>query len=523
MKILKIFPFLALACALLFSQAGCAALGQRGQTITVLAGSELNDLTPMLDEIQQHTGVRLQFQFTGTLDGAEQIMAGTDADLAWFSHAKYLNLLPGSKEKVLAQEKIMLSPVVLGVKQSKAQAWGWVDRTDLTWKDVVDRASSGELHFAMTNPTSSNSGFSALVGVASALSGKGDALQEADIAAISPTLKDFFKGQALTAGSSGWLADQYVANQANLDGIINYESVLLGLNQGGKLQEPLVLVYPKEGIITADYPLMLLKEDKRAEYDKLVDYLRSADFQKEIMEKTLRRPVNNQVALSAAFPGQLLIELPFPSREEVVNALLFSYLNEQVKPSHTYYVLDTSGSMRGERMTDLMNAMDNLTGADQSLTGRFAMFRNREKVTILTFDTSVNGAADFEVDTNQPDSLNAIREHVHGFEADGGTAIFSALQSAYQLAEQARQQEPERIYSIVLMTDGENNNGISREEFEQYYQSNADLNGIRTFTILFGDANPDDLKAVAALTSGRMFDASQTALQTIFKEIRGYQ
>jgi Ca-activated chloride channel family protein len=241
------------------------------------------------------------------------------------------------------------------------------------------------------------------------------------------------------------------------------------------------------------------------------------------MEKTLRRPVNNQVALSAAFPGQLLIELPFPSREEVVNALLFSYLNEQVKPSHTYYVLDTSGSMRGERMTDLMNAMDNLTGADQSLTGRFAMFRNREKVTILTFDTSVNGAADFEVDTNQPDSLNAIREHVHGFEADGGTAIFSALQSAYQLAEQARQQEPERIYSIVLMTDGENNNGISREEFEQYYQSNADLNGIRTFTILFGDANPDDLKAVAALTSGRMFDASQTALQTIFKEIRGYQ
>ena len=40
----------------------------------------------------------------------------------------------------------MLSPVVLGVKQSKAEAWGWVDNPDLTWKEVVEKAGSGELH-----------------------------------------------------------------------------------------------------------------------------------------------------------------------------------------------------------------------------------------------------------------------------------------------------------------------------------------------------------------------------------------
>jgi Ca-activated chloride channel family protein len=137
----------------------------------------------------------------------------------------------------------------------------------------VQKAASGELQFAMTNPSSSNSGFSALVGVASALANKGEALQREDVTAVTPQLQGFFKGQSLTAGSSGWLSDQYVADQDNLDGMVNYESILLALNKSGKLKENLTLIYPKEGIITADYPLLLLNSDKRDEYNKLVTYL----------------------------------------------------------------------------------------------------------------------------------------------------------------------------------------------------------------------------------------------------------
>jgi Ca-activated chloride channel family protein len=514
---------IVLAFTLALSATGCQGLGSNAHVLTVLAGSELSDLEPMLGEIQQNTGVKLQFTYTGTLDGAEQIMSGANYDLGWFSHAKYLNLIPGSKSKVLDQEKIMLSPVVLGVKQSKAQAWGWVDNPNLTWSDVVQKSGSGELHFAMTNPASSNSGFSALVGAAAALSGKGDALQNSDVDSVAPTLQTFFKGQALTAGSSGWLSDQYVANQDSLDGMINYESVLLGLNKSGKLHESLYLVYPKEGIITADYPLLLLNPDKRDDYNKLVTYLRTPDFQREIMTKTLRRPVTTQVALSADFPKQLLVEVPFPSSQDVVNALLFSYLNEQIKPSHTYYVLDTSGSMAGDRIDNLMKAMDNLTGADQSLTGQFARFRNREKVTILPFNTDVTGQADFEVDSSQPESYQKISTYVHSLQPGGNTAIYSALQDAYSQALQAHQQEPDRIYSIVLLTDGENNSGISAGDFQSFYKSNEALAGIRTFTILFGEGRARDLQDIANLTGGRLFDASKTPLPQIFKEIRGYQ
>ncbi len=116
-----IFIFLAATMLII---TGCNSTQPDENILTVLAGSELSDLEPMLDEIQKNTGVRLQFQYIGTLDGAEQIMAGAKVDLAWFSHAKYLNLMEGSKNLILAQEKIMLSPVVFGIKESYSTC-GW--------------------------------------------------------------------------------------------------------------------------------------------------------------------------------------------------------------------------------------------------------------------------------------------------------------------------------------------------------------------------------------------------------------
>jgi Ca-activated chloride channel family protein len=502
---------------------GCGLFSKTNE-MTVLAGSELKDLEPLFDQIRKETGISLQMHYIGTLDGVEKLMAGEEVDLAWFSHAKYLTLLQGTKGRVVAQEKTMLSPVVLGVKESKAQAWGWIDNPDLTWRDVVDKASSGELRYAMTNPASSNTGFTSLVGVASALSGSADALQVEDIDNVSEALQEFFKGQALTSGSSGWLAEAYVREQDQLDGMINYESVLLGLNRSGQLQEKLYLVYPKEGIITADYPLMLINRDKREEYDKLVEYLRSPEFQEELMERTLRRPVIPQVQPSDEFPSQLLVELPFPNSLDVVDRLLFSYLDEQRVPSHAFFVLDVSGSMEGSSLRDLKTALNNLTGVDTSLTGQFARFRNRERITMMPFNDRVQGIRDFDVDIDEQKSMQQIRDYVNALQANGGTAIFSSLREAYDLAAEAQQQDPNRYYSIVLMSDGKNTNGISESEFLSRYKSlPEDVQRIKTFTILFGRAEKETMESIAEATGGRMFDAKSESLTFIFKKIRGYQ
>ena len=495
-----------------------------GEALTVLAGSELRDLEPLLEQIERDTDVKLEMKYIGTLDGAEALLAGEATDLAWFSHGKYITLLQGTGSRVAAQEKIMLSPVVMGVKSSKAQAFGWVDNPNVTWRDIAAKAESGDLRFAMTNPASSNSGFTALVGVAAAFAGGGDALQVEQI--DNAAMKALFKGQTLTAGCSGWLAESYVREQATLDGMINYESVLLALNAGNELNEKLTLIYPKEGIITADYPLMLINPDKREAYTKLVDYLRTPEFQQILMERTLRRPVIPGVTLSNVFPSQLLIELPFPNNTEVIDSLLFAYLDEQRVPAHAFFVLDVSGSMEGDRLAQLKESLVNLTGVDQSLTGQFSRFRSRERLTMIPFSSGVVGQQAFEIDAtdSQSQEMSAVRSYVEGLSAGGGTAIFSSLSEAYAQVAIAQQQDPDRYYSIVLMSDGENTEGAGLNDFLNYYRTlPPQVQGVRTFTILFGDSSVAEMEGIAEATGGRVFDAQSASLSSIFKQIRGYQ
>ncbi|HET9007539.1 MAG TPA: substrate-binding domain-containing protein, partial [Actinomycetes bacterium] len=160
---------LLLALALL---AGCTG-GDRGEgapgdppgTLRVLAGSELRDVVPLLGQIRDATGVNLTFEYSGTLEGAERITAGgpTRPALAWFSSARYLALLSAGagRGRPVATERIMLSPVVLGVKRSVATRFGWAGNPDVTWKDIAAKARAGQLRYGMTNPAASNSGFSA--------------------------------------------------------------------------------------------------------------------------------------------------------------------------------------------------------------------------------------------------------------------------------------------------------------------------------------------------------------------------
>jgi Ca-activated chloride channel family protein len=514
-----------LALALLL--AACtsnAATAEPANTIHVLAGSELKDLAPLMPDIEKATGLHLAMTYSGTLEGAERIVNGDSADFAWFASSKYLNLLQGSKRRVLVEKRIMLSPVILGVKDDTARRLGWVDNPAVTWHNIADAAKAGEFHFAMTDPSASNTGFTALVGVASAFAASGNALTVTDVQA--PALKDFFSGQSLTAGSSGFLADSYVRSQDSLDGIINYESVLLSLNAGGKLHQKLDLIYPKEGIITADYPLMLLKDSKRDAYDKLVNYLRTADLQKRLMTSTNRRPAVPEVALDKRFPSQVLVELPFPSSLDVINSLLLAYLNDIRPPSHAVFVLDTSGSMDGERIDNLKKALSSLTGLDTSVTGQFARFRQREQITIITFSNVVKATRDFTIndpDPNGPD-MTGLRNYINSLQASGGTAIYDALAQGYRVAADAQAADPSRFYSIVLMTDGENNAGRSASQFLHDYQPDyTGPHGIKTFAVLFGEANPRELQQIASATGGAVFDSRSSSLAKVFKEIRGYQ
>jgi Ca-activated chloride channel family protein len=518
-----------LAAVLAVGLAGCGSSSggsgpspEPANTIHVLAGSELKDVEPFFSDVRARTGINLVFDYVGTLDGAERIAgggAGNDA-IAWFSSTRYLSLLPGGASRIAAQQRIALSPVVLGVGRTRARELGWENNPGITWKDIAVQAQAGHFTFGMTNPASSNSGFSALVGVAAAFSGTPDALTVNDINASQ--LEQFFSGERLTSGSSGFLADSYTANPSRVDGIINYESVLLGLNQGGKLKEPLDLVYPKDGIVTADYPMVLLDRGRRAAYDKLVAYFQSADVQRRLMTQTNRRPTSTSVPLDSRFPATTLVELPFPGQLSVVDTLIERYLDVFTKPAQTVYVLDLSGSMDGDRLNGLKAAFDVLTDPAATGTARFARFRSRERVTIVTFSTDVQEVRDFTVaDASDPAAVAPIKAYVHSLQAGGNTAIYSAMDRAYQLVGQRRPAAPTDFFSVVLMTDGENNSGESSSDFLGTVRR-LGLLGVPAFPILFGEGDPVQLGQIATATGGKVFDG-RTSLALTFREIRGYQ
>ncbi|WP_062433066.1 substrate-binding and vWA domain-containing protein [Herbidospora daliensis] len=482
-----------------------------GEPFRVLAGSEVADLEPLLKE----SGIDVEFTYTGTLDGAEQVARGDagDYDAIWFSSNRYLSLIDGARERLSTQTKIMISPVVLGLRPGKAADLGW-NVKPVTWSDIATAAAAHRFTFGMTNPASSNSGFSALVGVAAALSDAGEALDARAIAAVTPRLKEFFSAQELTSGSSGWLADAYTA-RPDVDGLVNYESVLLGMP--GKL----TLVYPTDGVVSADYPLTLLAgSDRKEQYDELVAWLRTPETQREIMTATHRRPIVPGVALAPEFGSAPLVELPFPNRRSAADELIGAYLNQVRVPARAVFVLDTSGSMEGDRIDGLRTALVTLTGADTSAYGTFSRFRNREKVTLLPFADRLKGQQDYQVPESDPEAvLGQIKGYAEGLSADGGTAIYDALRAAYE-----QPVDPVRYSSIVLMTDGENTDGSEYLDFQLYYQGlPAEKKAVRTFVVLFGDSDVEEMEQVATLTGGAVFDARNGSLAEAFKEIRGYQ
>ena len=175
-----------------------APAGPQG-AFTVLAGSELKDVAPALEQAATAAGVPLKLSYAGTLEMVERINAGEQYDAILPPNGAYPALALANKP--LAREKLFYSRVALGVKAPVLQKLGW-DKAPPTWADIARAAAQGRLRYGMTNPASSNTGMSALFAVASAVAGKTEDLDAREVNA--KVLKDFLSGQKLTAGSSGW-------------------------------------------------------------------------------------------------------------------------------------------------------------------------------------------------------------------------------------------------------------------------------------------------------------------------------
>src|SRR6516164_8721123 len=148
----------------------------------------------------------------------------------------------------------------------------------------------------------------------------------------------------------------------------------------------------------------------------------------------------------------------------------------QQVPRDMVFVLDTSGSMRGQRMTQARNALqyclNNLGEND-----RFAL---------LNFATTVNKYND-ELLPATRDNVDQARKWVAGLEATGGTAINDALLAALAM----RSNDPTRTFTIVFFTDGRPT--IGETDIEKIQRNVAARNTANTRIFTFGVG--DDVNA----------------------------
>ena len=113
-----------------------------------------------------------------------------------------------SKVKLSNSGFTSINPIVLAIKKSKAEKLGLVNSTVYT-KDIVKAISDGSLKFVMSNPSSTNSGASAYLGLLSALAGNPEVLTKSIIEQdeLKTNLKTFFSELNRASGHENFLEE----------------------------------------------------------------------------------------------------------------------------------------------------------------------------------------------------------------------------------------------------------------------------------------------------------------------------
>lgn len=513
------------------SEPPASAPSPRGR-LDILSGSENESLKPVLDRFARESGVELHIDYRGSLDimlALEDDSGGFDA--VWPASSIWIDMGDRSKRAKNA-ESIMRSPVVFGIKKSVAQRLGWIGK-DVTVGDILAAAGSGKIRYMMTSATQSNSGASAYLGYLASFAGNPEVLRSEQLhdPAVSEKLRRLLGTVNRTAGSSGWLKDLFLDKYDQYDGMVNYESLIIESNRALVRQhrDPLYAVYPVDGLAVADHPLAYIDRGDAAKqelFGKLQRYLLNPAVQREIFASG-RRVGPAGIDAGAADPAtfnpdwgidlhRILSPVRYPA-QDVIREALTLYQTTFRKPSITVYCLDYSGSMRAAGEDDLKGAMRILL--DQATASRFLLQTSARDVTaVIPFNSRPMDR--WTVQGNAEHDLSELLGKITALQADGGTDIFTPVLEARRII-QSRPDLEGYAPAIILMTDGKSESGMSLEGFRQAWRAESRGADIPVYSITFGQADQKQLDALAALSSGRVFDG-RSDLVRAFRQAKGY-
>ena len=512
-----------------------------GMILNIMAGSESKLIEPIIHECARQNNITVSMHYSGSVD---MMLALKNKD---FPHdavmpasSIWLRLGDQAFRRIKEEASIMRSPVGLGIKTSLARQLGWIGR-DVTVQEILDAVQDRKIRFAMTSATQSNSGFSSYMGMLMALAGSPDVLTEAHLEepGLQDKVRQLLSGVSRGSGSSGWLMETFVKDYDRLDAMFNYESMIIAANQ--RLEdlnkEPLYVVYPVDGLAVADSTLGFVNKpeqpDNAAKLDafiRLRDCLISDATQQKILSTGFRAGLigmNPDSAPKAIYNSDWGIDLKrtispivWPDATVTYKALTL-YQTVFRKPSLTVFAIDCSGSMKGEGLRNLKDALANLFDSQQAST--YLIQTGQKDITIvLPFDDRLLWAEPLILEGNDPAGLERLIEAVNSLEPRGGTNIYLPVAEAWRLFTTFGDRFYDYLPSVILMTDGHSNRGSFDEMMQFWSQLKAPFDLPPVFSILYGKASDSQLKEISKATFGRVFDGRKDGLEKAFRSAKGY-
>ncbi|NLL65460.1 MAG: VWA domain-containing protein [Clostridiaceae bacterium] len=496
------------------------------QVLRIVSGSENKELEPILQKFTDRTKIGIEIDYKGSLDIMREMGEEEFAyDAVWPASSLWISA-GDTNHRIKHQQSISITPIVFGIKQSLAEQLGFVDRK-VAVADILEAIKQDKMSFCMTSATQSNSGASAYIGFLYALLGNPDTLTSEDLAdsQLQADIKSLLSGVNRSSGSSDWLKDMFLND--DYDAMVNYEALMISANRvlEKRGDETLHIIYPYDGLSLADSPLAYYTPDqpddaKEEAFLELQSYLLSESVQSQI-QQTGRRNSYGKVTESNrnVFRKEwgLDIETPLssikmPSRDVLFEALHL-YQTQFRKPSFTVYCLDFSGSMSGDGEQELKYALSQIMLQENA--AQLMLQASPDEVNyFLLFNSDV---VDERMSSGEPEDLEQTYELISRIYPRGGTDIYGTairaleVMSSYEIEDYSP--------AVILMTDGMDTGGSNLGEFRDAYAKFG--RDVPVFSIAFGDADWDELEAIAEVSNARVFDG-RDHLAEAFRAVKGY-
>lgn len=422
-------------------------------------------------------------------------------------------LFPGQNYIPQITESPLLanSPMVLMTQADIAKG---LQKVDNPYKALVDaknhrdidpNAPSLNVNYVHTAPTRSNSGLQTLVAQFASVSGKRpETMTAADVQQFEPQVQQIQSKITRYGTSTSSLAKSMVKNGSFWASVGSvYESSVIDANshlQPG--QQRYQAVYPK-ATFTSNMRAILPKApwvnaEEKAAAEKFIDYLRSPQVQKIATDLGLRPGIPG-IPLGAKFSPEFGVNPQAkydslrPPQPEVVEAMLKSWQEVVKKPSLVVVVVDSSGSMEGEKLPAVQRTLQTYVNS----------LGPKEQIALIDFDRDIRPPV---LVTGTPEGKDKGMEFINSLEAGGGTRLYDAAISARNwLKENLRK---DAINAVLILTDGDDTTSeTSLEQLKQELQKsgfNSDER-IAFFTVGYGDErefDPEALKKIAELNGG---------------------